>query len=129
MVPSCSFFFHAAQCKILHQGTLVQSSSSFGDDAHAAVRMVGRGCPFSSIVRKNNGESREREKARKTFKKRFKKRRQVPSWDTYFSFFFYKTYIFKYTEKNKCQIKTYVLKLTRSLFRIYATIYNFLGRI
>jgi len=32
-------------------------------------------------------------------------------------------------KKNKCQIKTYILKLTRSLFRIYATIYNLLRRI
>jgi len=32
-------------------------------------------------------------------------------------------------KKIKCQIKTCILKLTRSLFHIYATIYNLLGRI
>jgi len=32
-------------------------------------------------------------------------------------------------KKNKCQIKTCILKLTRSLFRIYATIYNLLRKI
>jgi len=37
---------------------------------------------------------------------------------------------FNSTQKNKkCQIKTYILKLTRSLFRIYATIYSLLRRI
>jgi len=32
-------------------------------------------------------------------------------------------------KKNKCQTKTYTLKLTRSLFRIYATIDNLFRRI
>lgn len=32
-------------------------------------------------------------------------------------------------KKIKCQIKTYILNVTRSLFRIYATIYNLLIRI
>lgn len=40
------------------------------------------------------------------------------------------TYTYIYTQKKiECQIKTYILNVTRSLFRIYATIYNLLIRI